>query len=338
MDSFLLIVGFTRCHFDPNIYILQMDDTLTFLFLYVDDLLIIGSHSSTIKVVKTALHDRFMMSDLGLLYYFLGIEITQSSSEIFLGQPKYALDMLSKFRMADCKPAPTPFLSGVKLEAKFSSPLVDSTFYRQIVRRLIYLTHTRPDISYAVGMVSRFMQEPHELYWKEAKQILHYIQGTHNYRIQYAAGMDIDLVGYTDSDQAGDSQDHKSTLGYRFSLGSGSVCWSSKKQSAISLSSTEAEYRGAVNATTEDIWIQNILTEFGIPVRKPTIIFCDNQSAIQISRNPVHHQRTKHIEIHMNCIWELIQEGIIDLKYCSTMEHTTNIFTKPFTESKFLHL
>lgn len=164
------------------------------------------------------------------------------------------------------------------------------------------MTHTRPDISYAVGMVSRFMQEPHELHWKAAKRILHYIQGTHNYGIQYAAGIDIDLVGYMDSDWAGDSQDRKSTSGYCFSPGSGLVCWSSKKQSAISLSSTKAEYRGTVNATTEAIWLQNILTKFGIPVRKPTIIFCDNQSAIQISRNPVHHQRTKHIEIHMHYI------------------------------------
>lgn len=159
MDSFLLTVGFTRCHSDPNVYILHQDDTHTFLVLYVDDLLITGSHLSTIKVVKSALHDRFLISDLGLLYYFLGIEINQSSSSIFLGQPKYALDMLSRFHMADCKPAPTPFLSGVKLEAKWSSPLVDSTLYREIVGSLIYLTHTRPDISYPVGMVSRFMQD-----------------------------------------------------------------------------------------------------------------------------------------------------------------------------------
>ena len=164
------------------------------------------------------------------------------------------------------------------------------------------------------------MQEPHELHWKAAKRILHYVQGTHNYGIHYAAGVDFDLVGYTDSDWAGDSQDHKSTSGYCFSLGSGPVCWSSKKQSAISLSSIEAEYRGAVNATTEAIWLQNILTEFGISFRKPTVIFCDNQSAIQISKNPVHHQRTKHIEIHMHYIRELIHANIIDLKYIPTSE------------------
>lgn len=280
MDSFLLLAGFTRCHSAPNVYILQQDDTLTFLVLYVDDLLIIGSHSSHIKAVKTALHDRFLMSDLGLLHYFLGIEITQSPSGIFIGQPKYALDMLLRFRMADYKPAPTPFLSGVKLEASCFSPLVDATLYRQLVGSLIYLTHTRPDISYVMGVVSKFMQEPHELHWKAAKRILHYVQGTHSYGIHYTAGVDIDLVRYTDLDWAGDSQDRKSTSGYCFSFGSGPVSWSSKKESAIALSSIEAEYRGAINAAIEAIWLQNILTEFGISFRKPTIIFCDNESAI----------------------------------------------------------
>ncbi|XP_057844974.1 secreted RxLR effector protein 161-like [Cryptomeria japonica] len=144
--------------------------------------------------------------------------------------------------MDDCKPTSTPFMSGVNLEASCSSPLVDATLYRQLVVSLVYLTHMRPNISYVVGLVSRFMQEPHELHWKASQRILYCIQDTHNYRIHYAVDMDIDLVGYTDSDWAGDSKDFRSTLGYCFSLGSGSVSWSSKKQSAIALSSTEAEY------------------------------------------------------------------------------------------------
>jgi len=129
MDSFLLSVGFTRCHSNPNVYILQQDDSLLFLVLYVDDLLITGSSSSTIGAVKTTLHDRFLMTDLGLLHYFLRIEIFQSSSGITITQSKYALDLLLRFHMADCKLALNPFLSGVKLEAQCSSPLVDGTLY-----------------------------------------------------------------------------------------------------------------------------------------------------------------------------------------------------------------
>lgn len=195
------------------------------LVLYVDDLIITGSTASIISRVKSALHDRFAMNDLGLLHYFLRIEISQSPYGITLLQPKYALDLLACFHMADCKPAPTPFLLGVKLEAQFSSPLVDATLYRQLVGSLIYLTHTCHDISFAVGMVSSFMQEPHELHWKAAKCILHYIQGTHHYEIHYAVGTGLCLVGYTDSDFAGDLDDRKSTFGYNFHLGSGPICW-----------------------------------------------------------------------------------------------------------------
>ena len=160
---------------------------------------------------------------MGLLHYFLSIELTQSSAGITLSQPKYALDFLSRFCMSDCKPTPTPFLSGVKLEAKCTTPLVDATLYRQLVGSLIYLTHTRPDLAFAVGMVSRFMQEPHELHWKAAKCILHYIKGTHTHGIHYAAGTGLQLVGYTDSDYAGDLDSRKSTSGYIFNLGSGQV-------------------------------------------------------------------------------------------------------------------
>jgi hypothetical protein len=161
--------------------------------------------------------------------------------------------------MSDCKPTTTPFLSGIKLEDGKDTPLVDCTLYRQLVGSLLYLTHSHPDLSYAVGAVSRYMQEPHELHWKAAKRILRYVQGTITYGIHYAANCSLDLIGFTDSDWAGDSIDRKSTSGYVLSLGSDPICWSSKKQSAIALSSAEAEYRGAVNATIQAIWLQHFL-------------------------------------------------------------------------------
>lgn len=333
IDSFLLASRFTQCYSDPNVYFLQQDDSLLILVLYVDDFLITRSSPSIITMVKDALQDRFAMTDLGLLHYFLGIEISQSNSGITLAQPKYALDLLVRFHMADCKPSPTPFLSGVKLEVDCSTPLVDATLYRQLVSSLIYLTHSRPDISFAVGMVLRFMQEPHELHWKATKRILCYIQGTHSFGIHYRVGTDVDLVGYTNLDWVGDTQHRKSTSSYSFSLGSGPINWSSKKQNASAISSTEAEYREVVNAATEAIWLQGILTEFGIQYKLPTVIYCDNQSIIQICKNPVQHQR-----IHMHFIRKLIHGQIIDLGFCPSSEQVADIFTKPFTESKFLHL
>jgi hypothetical protein len=134
----------------------------------------------------------------------------------------------------------------------------------QLVGSLLYLTHSRPDLSYAVGVVSRFMQELHELHWKYAKCILRYIQGTITFGIHYAADSTLYLIRFTDSDWVGDNTDRKSTSGYSLSLGSGPICWSRKKKASIVLSSVEVEYRGVVNITIQAMWLQHFLTELGI--------------------------------------------------------------------------
>jgi hypothetical protein len=200
MDSYLLSQNFVHCKSDPNVYILRMADSLLLLVLYVDDLLITGCSTLAIVAVKRILHDRFLMTDMGPLHFFLGLEISQDASGIKLSQAKYARDLLERFHMTDCKSASTPFLSGVKLEDGRETPLVDNTLYRQLVGSLLYLTHSRPDLSYAVGAVSRFMHEPHELHWKAAKCILRYIHGTITFGIHYAADSTLDLIGFTDSD------------------------------------------------------------------------------------------------------------------------------------------
>eukprot|EP00253_Pinus_taeda_P032169 PITA_32169 len=182
------------------------------------------------------------------------------------------------------------------------------------------------------------IQEPHELHWNAAKRILRYVQGTITYGIHYAANCSLNLIGFTDSDWAGDTIDRKSTSGYVLSLGSGPICWSSKKQAAIALSSVEVEYRGVVNATIQAIWLQHFIFELGISVHHPTVIWCDNQSTLKFCRDPVQQQRTKHIEIHMHFIRELIHDGIIDLQYCPSSEQIADIFTKTFTKQKFRFL
>jgi hypothetical protein len=167
---------------------------------------------------------------------------------------------------------------------------------------LLYLTQSRPDLSYAVGAVSRFMSEPHELHWKAAKRILQYAQGTITFGIHYAADSTLYLIGFTDSDWAGYNIDRKSTSSYSLSLGSGPICWSSKKQAAIALYSAEAEYRGVVNITIQAMWLQHFLTELGIQFHQPIVIWCDNQSTLKFCRDPFQRQWTKHIEIHMHYI------------------------------------
>jgi hypothetical protein len=159
MDSYMLSRNFVHCKLDLNVYMLRTIDSLLILVMYVDNLLIIGCSTSMIVAVKKIIHDRFLMRDMGLLHFFLGLEISQDASSIKLSQSKYARDLLERFHMPYCKFALTHFLSGFKLEDGEETPLVDNTLYRQLVGSLLYLTHTRPNLSYAIGAVSRFMQE-----------------------------------------------------------------------------------------------------------------------------------------------------------------------------------
>jgi hypothetical protein len=168
----MLSQNFVCCKSDPNLYMLRMDDSLLILVLYVDDLLVTGFSTSAIVAIKRILHDRFLMTDMGPLHFFLGLKISQDASCIKLSQVKYAQDILERFHMTDYNYAPTPFLSEVKLEDGGDTPLVDNTLYIQQVGSLLYLTNSIPYLSYAVGAVSRFMQESHELQWKVAKCIL----------------------------------------------------------------------------------------------------------------------------------------------------------------------
>eukprot|EP00253_Pinus_taeda_P002954 PITA_02954 len=289
MDSFLLESGFSRCYSDNTVYTKKVGNSLIILVLYVDDLILTGSDPNLINHVKSSLKKKFEMTDLGHLHYFLGLQVLQSKEGISLSQSKYACDILRHFHMEDCKPAPSPFQSGVKLSVSCTSPEVDATLYRQLVGKL------------------------------------------------FAKATPL-LVGFTDSDWAGDPDDRKSTAGYVFTLGSGPITWASKKQAAISLSSAEAEYRGAVEASKEALWLRQILSEFGFEQQHPSTLWCENQSAIQICKDPVQHQRSKHIELHMHFIRKLIHDHVLEAQYCSTDDQVADIFTKALSEAKFTKL
>ena len=178
IDSFLLSLNFVRCKSDPNVYLKLIHGSLMIIVLYVDDLLITGSSRDEISSLKDAMNHAFSMADLGLLSQFLGLEIAQTKQGIKLNQSKYAFYFLNKFNMKDCKPRKTPFLSGVKLEEVNSSPMVNNTLYRKLIGCLLYLTHTRPDISYAVSVASRYMDQPQEIHWRAAKRILKFVEAS----------------------------------------------------------------------------------------------------------------------------------------------------------------
>jgi hypothetical protein len=169
--------------------------------------------------VKTSLKTKFEMTDLGFLHYFLGLQVLQTNEGIFLSQSKHACDLIRHFHTGDCKPTPSPFQSGVKLTSTCNFQEVDATMYHQLVGSLLYLTHTRPDLSFVVGIVARYMQTPHESHWKTTKRILHYVRGIVQFEKHYISWGTPLLVGFTDLDWADDPDDRNSIAGYVFSLG-----------------------------------------------------------------------------------------------------------------------
>ncbi|XP_021992050.1 secreted RxLR effector protein 161-like [Helianthus annuus] len=205
--------------------------------------------------------EEFEMTDLGVLHYFLGIEVNYKEGNIILSQQKYARNLLDKFNMRDCNSISTPMEYGLRLTKEDPEESVDQNMYRSLVGCLMYLTNTRPDILFVVSRISRFMERPKKSHWESGKRILRYVKGTLNHGIIYSKGSRGKLTGYSDSDYAGDINDSKSTSGYVFHLGSGAIAWQSKKQKVVSLSSTEAEYIALLMAGCQALWLKGILND-----------------------------------------------------------------------------
>ncbi|XP_070672588.1 secreted RxLR effector protein 161-like [Malus domestica] len=200
------------------------------------------------------------MSDLGLLHYFLGIEVSQTKNGIFISQKKYAKSLLKKFNLSNCKTVATPLMPNEKMKKYDGAKKVDATKYQSLIGSLLYLTVTRPDIMFASSMLSRYMEEPSQLHFGAGKRVLRYVQGTLDYGIM-AETRSLRLIGYTDSDWAGCLDDMKSTSAYLFSLGSGICSWRTKKQNVVAQSSTEAEYVAVTKVASQVIWLRRILKD-----------------------------------------------------------------------------
>jgi hypothetical protein len=228
-------LGFTKSKADSNLYFKVMNDELVILLLYVDNLFLTGEEK-LITEYKKKLVSEFEMKDLGLMHYFLGLEVWQSPERIFLNQGKYAVEILKRFDMLECKSMNTPMETKLKLLVDTSSELIDATLYRQIIGSLMYLTNTRPDICFVVNTLSLFLVEPRHVHLVAAKHVMRYLKGTLDCGLSYDRDHDFTLSGYTDLDWAGSVSNRKSTLGCCFSLGSAMISWQSRKQSNIALS------------------------------------------------------------------------------------------------------
>uniref|UniRef100_A0A251SKN6 Putative zinc finger, CCHC-type n=1 Tax=Helianthus annuus TaxID=4232 RepID=A0A251SKN6_HELAN len=250
-----------------------------------------------ISEFKESMKKEFEMTDMGCLHYFLGMEVSYENGNIILSQKKYMRSLLEKFRMTSCNTVSTPMEYGLKLSKDDPEDFVDERVYRSLVGSLMYLTNTRPDIMFAVSKISRFMENPKKSHWEAAKRILKYIKGTQQQGITYTKGGKKQLVGFSDSDYAGNVDDSKSTSGYIFHLGSGPVSWQSKKQKVVALSSTEAEYMALSLTGCQALWIKGILNDLEGKQDCSIPIFCDNKSTICLARDPVYHGKSKHIRV-----------------------------------------
>jgi len=335
IDDYLLSMGFQKSEADPNLYFIVVGGESLILLLYVDDLFITGAER-LIAHCKRDLAQEYEMTDIGLMHYYLGMEVWQEPGHIFLGQGKYAADILRRFRMEDCRPMSTPMITNWKQLHASEGKLVDPTLYRQLIGSLMYLVNTRPDLCFAVNTLSQFMVEPKSVHWSAGKHVLRYLAGTVDYGLDYRRSDGVGLVGFTDSDWAGCVRDRKSTSGCCFSLGSAAVSWFSRKQRSVALSSAEAEYMAASQATCEALWLRKLLVDLFDQELRPTVIYCDNQSCIQLSENPVFHDRSKHIEIKYHFIRDYVQRGAVELQYISTDEQVADVLTKSLGRGKFV--
>ncbi|CAL0329743.1 unnamed protein product [Lupinus luteus] len=336
LTSVLVQFGYSKSNADYSLYVKIVGFNFTAILVYVDDLILCGNNMDEINQVKHLLNSRFSIKDLGVLKYFLGMEIARSSAGILIYQRKYALDLLQEAGMLAAKPSSTPMEYSVKLiHSKSGDLLSDFSTYRRLIGKLVYLTHSRPDLSFAVGNLSQFLSAPTNKHLEAALRVLRYLKKTAGMGIFLPSSCDFKIKGYTDSDWGACLDTRRSVSGYCFYIGNSLVSWKSKKQKTVSRSSAEAEYRAIALAACEAQWLVHLLKELSIDHSEPVVMYCDNQSALHIASNPVFHERTKHIEIDCHSVRERIQLGIIHLLPISSSSQVADIFTKSLSPHLF---
>ena len=320
-------MGYSQCNGDHTVFYRHRGAHITILAVYVDDIVITGDDVEEIKCLRQRLGEAFEVKDLGPLRYFLGIEVARSSKGIVLSQRKYVLDLLTETGMLGCRTSATPIDRNHQLSAQSGDP-VDRETYQRLVGRLIYLCHTRPDISYAVSVVSRYMHDPRTTHLEVVHRILRYLKGTPGKGLWFRKNQHLDVEGYCDADWASSVDDRRSTSGYCVFVGGNVVCWRSKKQAVVARSTAEAEYRAMALSLSEMLWVKNLLLELRLFRNNTVVLHCDNKSAINIANNPVQHDRTKHIEIDRFFIKEKIDSGALRLQYIKSSEQLADCLTK----------
>lgn len=341
-EKSLLEIGFISNAADRCTYILNKGNVMKniYIILYVDDLVIATADIKTMNSLKNYLRSKFQMTDLNDIKYFIGMRITRTNDKITLDQNKYLQTVLQKFNMQDCKPQKTPIETKINYVALNSDEHFDAPC-RNLLGCIMYaMVCTRPDLSLSVNLLSRFSNKNNKELWIYLKRILRYKKGTLNFKLTYIKSEHKEfLCGYVDSDWGGNELNRRSTTGYLFKLfESSTICWNTKKQNSVAASSTEAEYMALYEAVKEALWLRSFILSFKIHLSGPIIIFEDNHGCINIANNPVHHKRTKHIDIKYHFSREQIQNKIVNLKFIPTGHQIADMLTKPLSQQKFVEL
>ena len=292
----------------------------------------------TLDNFKEAVRAKFAIKELGALKSFLGIDFSCTKEQITMSQSTYIKKILDRFGMTDCKTKTLPCATGINKELSTDSkPFEDITLYREMVGSLIYvMIATRPDISYVVNVLSQNLSKPTNAHMSICKNVYRFLKGSMYYELKFTKSIvELYLHGFCDSDW-GSSSDRKSISGYCFFLNpvGPPISWRSSKQRIVALSSCEAEYVAITDAMKEGNYLRQLYADMTGSKRKTVQLHVDNQGAIALAKNPVHHKRTKHIDIRYHFIRFEIANGIVNLTYIPSEQNIADMFTKPLPSPK----
>ena len=330
----LISLGFVQSKNDYSLFLNKTSTNITILAVYVDDILLTGSDSKEIQHVKQCLNEKFGIKDLGSLHFFLGLEVQHTPLGVILSQQKFTRELLRDCGFPIKRQASTPLPLNCRLLPEEGSLLDDPTTYRALVGKLNFLTNTRPDLCFTVQTLSQFLQQPRTSHLQALLHTLAYIQGTSTKGILLSGAAHLKLQAFSDSDWAACPISRRSVSGYLILLSTSPLSWKSKKQSTVSRSSSEA----MAQAASEITWLVRLLQELGVTNLTPIQLNCDNQSALHIAKNPVFHERTKHIEIDCHFTRDKVLEGLLQLQYMPTSSQLADVLTKVLPGPHFQEL
>jgi hypothetical protein len=338
--SIFVASGLTQSQRDPCLFYKITDTEQTILAIVVDDIL--GVSTDKDKYARFVKAANIEMIELEAKQYLaMHIERDRSKREITLHQGAYIDQILEKFKMTDCKPVSTPIAPKSCLSKSMSPETEEerkqmlSIPYRGAVGSLMYVAvSTRPDISKAVSNVSRFLDTPGLQHWQAVKRIFRYLKGTRDIKLVLGGTAPLQLNAYSDADWGGDIDTRRSTTGFVVLLGTSLICWKSRLQTVVSLSTVEAEYYAITDATRDLLYMLPIAHDMQLPQNLPLIVNEDNQGCQAVAEKAINNQRSKHIDIKYHWIKERINDGIIKIKYCPTDRMIADILTKGLEEVK----